>query len=131
MQNGSCICSNNGVAMRVWDLPFNCLCNMHLCAMHKEIHQIHHSVLNGGGWKHHPEVKRWKGHLKALKVVHDEVVREMANRNGSSKHKTEFENYDDSDTYPELWESREQQIERLKVKRNIIRLCKCLASQEQ
>lgn len=67
--------------MRVWDLPPECLCRVHLLGEHREIHAIW-AVLTKGmkGYSGHPETKRWEGRLKALFLRHESVSVEMERR---------------------------------------------------
>lgn len=71
--------------MRIWDdengkpRDPRLLCRQHLLGVHNEagcIFNIHTKGLNG--FRNHPEVKRWAGHLPALKRVHDEVAEEVS-----------------------------------------------------
>jgi hypothetical protein len=67
--------------MRIWDLPPEILCDRHLLGEHAELHAVW-SILTQGktGYSRHPETLRWKGRLRALYAVHDEIVREMLSR---------------------------------------------------
>lgn len=67
--------------MRVWDLPPERLCRVHLLGEHREIHAIW-AVLTKGlkGYSRHPETKRWEGRLKALFIRHESVSAEMKRR---------------------------------------------------
>ena len=67
--------------MRIWDIPPDKLCRNHLLGEHNELHAIW-SILTQGkkGYSNHPETKRWKGKLKALFRVHEEIVHEMLAR---------------------------------------------------
>jgi hypothetical protein len=67
--------------MRIWDIPPEKLCRNHLLGEHAELHGIW-SILTEGkqGYANHPEVKRWRGKLKALYNKHEEIVAEMRER---------------------------------------------------
>jgi len=67
--------------VRIWDLPPTVLCRQHLLGEHRELHAIW-SILNQNkkGYRHHPEVIRWEGALRALYKRHDMLVREMERR---------------------------------------------------
>lgn len=67
--------------MRIWDLPPTLLCRLHLLGEHRELHAIW-SILTGqrSGYRHHPEVLRWEGALRALHARHAEQVRELKHR---------------------------------------------------
>ena len=67
--------------MRVWDIPPGRLCRNHLLGEHSELHAIW-SILTKGkrGYSRHPEVLRWKGKLKALYLVHEQIASEMIRR---------------------------------------------------
>lgn len=74
------------VAMRVWDIEANLLCNNHLLGEHREIHAIWKILTeNKKGYAHHPETLRWKGRLLALYSRHERVVAEMTRRGFNHK----------------------------------------------
>jgi hypothetical protein len=67
--------------MRVWDLPPSLLCRQHLLGEHREIHAVWNVITHDRrGYRHHPETKRWVGHLRALYLRHRRIVAEMARR---------------------------------------------------
>ena len=67
--------------MRIWDLKPKDLCRKHLLGEHRELHAIWSIIVNSKkGYSLHPETLRWKGKLKALYLVHDEIVKEMKKR---------------------------------------------------
>lgn len=72
--------------MRVWDqVPPEKLCDQHLLGEHREIHSIWGVLLREGtrgrtGYSNHPEVRRWEGHMPALRKRHNRLVREMKHR---------------------------------------------------
>ncbi len=67
--------------MRIWDIPTRHLCRVHLLAEHRELHAIWNVITLGKrGYAHHPETRRWRGHLGALAQRHEEQVREMLRR---------------------------------------------------
>lgn len=67
--------------MRIWDIPPEKLCRNHLLGEHRELHAIW-SILTQKkkGYSGHPEVKRWRGKLKALYLRHEQLVKEMQKR---------------------------------------------------
>ena len=67
--------------MRIWDIEPKSICNKHLLGEHRELHAVW-SILtcNKKGYRHHPEVLRWKEKLKALFNRHEQEVREMKRR---------------------------------------------------
>jgi len=67
--------------MRIWDIPPEKLCRLHLLGEHRELHAIW-SILTQGkkGYSAHPETLRWKGKLKALFLRHEKLVRQMRRR---------------------------------------------------
>ena len=67
--------------VRIWDLPPERLCRMHLLGEHRELHAIW-SVLTGGktGYRKHPETLRWEDRLAALYARHTALVEEMRAR---------------------------------------------------
>lgn len=72
--------------MRIWDIPPNRLCSKHLLGEHSELHAIWNILTQGKkGYSGHPETKRWKGKLRALFRVHNEIVQEMLARGYSHK----------------------------------------------
>jgi hypothetical protein len=67
--------------MRIWDIPPSKLCRNHLLGEHNELHAMWNILTQGKtGYANHPETKRWKGNLKALFRVHEEIVQEMLAR---------------------------------------------------
>jgi len=45
-----------------------------------EAYQIIRAVKNGGGWRHHPVVKMWRGHINALKLYYNLALDEWISR---------------------------------------------------
>lgn len=67
--------------MRVWDVPPAVLCRPHLLGEHRELHAVWTVITEGRqGYRHHPEVKRWTGCLRALYLRHALLVDEMTER---------------------------------------------------
>ena len=67
--------------MRTWDIPSDKLCRNHLLGEHNGLHAMWNILTQGKtGYSNHPETKRWKGKLKALYGVHEEIVQEMITR---------------------------------------------------
>ncbi len=67
--------------MRVWDVPVEELCRVHLLGEHRELHAIWTILTQDRrGYRNHPETKRWEGKLAALYVRHGEQAREMERR---------------------------------------------------
>lgn len=67
--------------MRIWDIPPKKLCRQHLLGEHRELHAIWSiHVNNKKGYSLHPETIRWKGKLRALYIIHEEIVKEMKER---------------------------------------------------
>jgi hypothetical protein len=67
--------------MRIWDIPPDRLCRLHLLGEHRELHALWSIIINNKkGYAHHPETMRWRGKLKALYLRHEALVEEMANR---------------------------------------------------
>jgi hypothetical protein len=64
--------------MRVWDIHPGFLNRQSLLGEHREIHAIH-TVLtqHKKGYSRHPETLRWRNHLAALWLRHEQVVAEM------------------------------------------------------
>ena len=64
--------------MRVWDIHPGFLNRQSLLGEHREIHAIH-TVLSQQkkGYSRHPETLRWRDHLGALWLRHEQVVAEM------------------------------------------------------
>ena len=67
--------------MRVWDVSPGYLNRHSLLGEHREVHALA-TILQGGkaGYAHHPETRRWRGHLTALAQRHRLLVAEMALR---------------------------------------------------
>ena len=67
--------------VRIWDLPLENLCRQHLLGEHRELHALWTILTERkGGYKNHPETKRWVGKLGALAKRHDDLVIEMEKR---------------------------------------------------
>lgn len=72
--------------MRIWDIPPVKLCRNHLLGEHNELHAMWNILTRGKtGYSNHPETKRWKGKLRALFYVHEEIVQEMIARGYNHK----------------------------------------------
>lgn len=64
--------------MRVWDIHPGFLNRQSLLGEHREIHAIHTIVSQGKkGYSRHPETLRWRDHLPALWLRHQQLVAEM------------------------------------------------------
>lgn len=97
--------------MRVWDqIPVENLCDKHLLGEHVEIHTIWSIVAGGtsaGGYTNHPEVKRWKGHLPALKRRHNQLAREMKARGMNHQSPLQFaKSVKGSTKFPKAWDDQ-------------------------
>lgn len=108
--------------MRVWDFQVEQLCDKHLVAEHREVHVIW-AILTGDkkGWRKHPEVKRWEGHLPALRNRHTAQVTEFGKR--GLYHFSPIPDtilVDGSSEWPKGWETLAAQAKNLKGKK-----CKC------
>jgi Pyrimidine dimer DNA glycosylase len=67
--------------VRVWDVPADELCRVHLLGEHRELHAIWTILTqNKTGYRNHPETKRWVDKQAALFVRHEELVGEMTRR---------------------------------------------------
>lgn len=67
--------------MRIWDIPSEELCRVHLLGEHRELHALWVVITqNKKGYAHHPETMRWRGKLRALYLRHEELVTEMNKR---------------------------------------------------
>lgn len=72
--------------MRIWDLHPMVLCRKHLAGEHRELHAIWNILVQDkSGYRHHPEVLRWEGKLKALERRHQRLVREFGRRGWTHK----------------------------------------------
>lgn len=67
--------------MRIWDIPPDILCKKHLLGEHAELHAIW-SILtqNKKGYSNHPETIRWKGKLRYLYDLHQNIIEEFNKR---------------------------------------------------
>ncbi len=45
-----------------------------------EAYQILRAIKHGGGWRNHPAVKMWRGHVNALKRYHNMCIDEWVSR---------------------------------------------------
>lgn len=101
--------------MRIWDLPPNILCRKHLLGEHRELHAIYSILLhNKKGYSNHPETLRWVGKLPALKLRHEELVREMINR--GYEHASPLKDTDGDRTQAQLLHTLEEQEKILRDK---------------
>jgi len=67
--------------MRIWDIPPSKLCRNHLLGEHRELHAMWTVITEKKkGYSMHPETIRWKGKLKAMYLLHGELIKEMSNR---------------------------------------------------
>ena len=107
--------------MRIWDIPPKKLCRQHLLGEHRELHAIW-SILtkNKKGYSTHPETLRWKGKLKALYLVHEEIVKEMKSRGFDHKSPLEDDYASEKNVQKDFVDSVRDLIKILKIKN-----CKC------
>jgi hypothetical protein len=103
--------------VRIWDLPPAMLCRAHLLGEHRELHATW-SILTQDkrGYANHPEVRRWRGKLRALFLRHEALVQEMTWRN--YKHATPLDASlaTGSEVQDAFVDSLERQIELLRLK---------------
>jgi hypothetical protein len=71
--------------VRVWDrVEPERMCRQHLLGEHRELHAVYSMLLrglgSGGGYRNHPEVRRWVGRKGALWRRHRALVEEMEAR---------------------------------------------------
>lgn len=104
-----------------WPIPASELDRKRLLGEHNELLIMARAIfgLNKGGYKNHPETKRWIGHSKAMKQRHDEIAEEMVKRgfNHKSPWPDNCINPDDTDEFPKtFWESLDVMKEKLKKK---------------
>jgi Pyrimidine dimer DNA glycosylase len=67
--------------MRVWDVPPEELCRVHLLGEHRELHALWTILTrNKTGYRNHPETERWAGKQAALFIRHEELASEMMRR---------------------------------------------------
>lgn len=103
--------------MRIWDIDPSLLCVKHLYGEHRELHAIWTIITEGrkSSYAHHPETKRWVGHLGALYERHEALVAEM-HRRGYTGHKTPLIKPLKGFKQPNRIESVESQIQNIKGK---------------
>ncbi len=107
--------------MRIWDIKTKYLCKNHLLGEHRELHAIWNIITkNKISYKNHPEVKRWRGKLKALYLRHEEEIKEMKKR--GYRHKSNLnKNQAKGEEEQKLYlESISEQIKNIKDKK-----CSC------
>lgn len=104
--------------MRIWDLEPSILCRQHLLGEHRELHALWTIISEGrGGYRNHPETKRWVGKLPALRKRHEKLVEEMKKRgynHHSSIEQTPTEGLDKQDEFVHTFE---EQVEIIKNKK--------------
>jgi hypothetical protein len=107
--------------MRIWDIPPEKLCRQHLLGEHRELHAIW-SILtkNKKGYSHHPETVRWNGKLRALYLLHEEIVKEMKLRGFNHNSPLDDSYVKGKSVQKDFVTSVENQIKTLKIKK-----CKC------
>jgi hypothetical protein len=67
--------------MRIWDLPVEHLCRMHLLGEHRELHALWVILTEDRpGYRQHPETRRWEGRLLALHARHERQAAELGRR---------------------------------------------------
>lgn len=67
--------------MRIWDVPPEDLCRVHLLGEHRELHGLWNILTQGKkGYSSHPETLRWAGKQAALYARHEALVAEMHKR---------------------------------------------------
>lgn len=110
--------------MRSWyPISVKMLDNKRLLAEHNELLIMARAIfgLNKGGYKNHPETKRWVGHSKAMKKRHDNIADEMTRRgfNHKSPWPDNCINPSDTENYPEtFWEPLSVMRKKLLEKQN-------------
>ena len=117
--------------MRVWDFDPKYLCNKHLLAQHNEIHTIWNVHTKGlSGWRRHPEVKRWAGHLPALFLKHAGTADEMERRGFQHKSPIPLPLVGAVED-PEPWQPLGKQLDVLWAKRHEVAGCDCWVRTQQ
>ena len=107
--------------MRIWDIPPKKLCRQHLLGEHRELHAIWSIIVNNKkGYSNHPETLRWKGKLKALYLIHEEIVKEIKKRGFNHKSPLESNFATGADVQKEFVNSVRDQIKIIKSKK-----CNC------
>lgn len=106
-----------------WPISVKELDNKRLLGEHNELLIMARAIfgLNKGGYRNHPETKRWIGHSKAMKMRHDEIAQEMELRgfNHKSPWPDNCVNANDNSDFPcTFWESLETMKEKLKIKQS-------------
>lgn len=103
--------------MRIWDIPPEKLCRKHLLGEHNELHAMWNILTQDKtGYSNHPETKRWKGKLKALFRVHEEIVQEMIARGYNHKSPLDIKLAKGRRVQDKFVDPVERQIEILKQK---------------
>jgi len=101
--------------MRIWHpIPPLCLDRKRLLGEHRELHAIWNILTQDkAGYRNHPEVKRWEGHIPELARRHLDLIEEMGRRGYNHASPVEWENDGDFPTFiarvyvpdwPEPWE---------------------------
>lgn len=107
--------------MRIWDLQVEKLCKNHILGEHRELHAIWNIISQDKkGYSKHPEIKRWKGKLRALYIRHEKLVAEMKKRGCNHNSPLEAGLAVGKEIQDELVDSIDAQIKNLKNK-----MCKC------
>jgi hypothetical protein len=111
--------------MRSWyPIEVTRLDNKRLLGEHNELLIMARAIfgLNKGGYRNHPETKRWVGHSKAMRKRHDEIAKEMVNRGFNHKSPWPDNCISDKDTdkYPStFWEPLEVMEKKLEDKQRV------------
>ena len=102
--------------MRIWDIDPTILCRAHLLGEHRELHALWSILVNNKkGYRQHPETKRWVGKLAALRIRHEALVKEMADR-GYAHNSPLPQAPDDSDMQDSFINTPEEQLKLLEDK---------------
>ena len=107
--------------MRIWDLPPSILCRNHLLGEHRELHAMWTVITQKKkGYSMHPETIRWKGKLSAMYLRHEELVKEMSDREYNHKSSLDKRKATGKSIQDVFINTRIEQIEILKNKK-----CNC------
>ena len=103
--------------MRIWDVPPEELCRLHLLSEHRELHAIWAILTEDkDGYRHHPETKRWVRKLAALHIRHGQLVDEMTMRGYAHRSDLDASLAVGQTTQTELVDTLKRQRERLTAK---------------
>jgi hypothetical protein len=103
--------------VRIWDVSPEELCRLHLLGEHRELHAVWTILTRDkGGYRNHPETRRWVRKQAALYLRHGQLVDEMTRRGYAHRSDLDASLAVGLAAQTELIDTLERQRERLAAK---------------